>query len=215
MTEETKVDYAERRRPKCQSISEANLVLEKLAEMWDGWFEQHSFFDIMFAPLWANPDISGAAQLDEMEAAENAKEWQGKKMTQAEHEGVVKITLVTVICAYCIQAFREKKNSPAAWSYVADANRWLGVLQGLMTRVGGGRKALLASDVGRMGAASAHAENRAMKAVVHEWCDANMANYKSMDAAATDVAGKLVPVVFRTARDWIGEWKKLRSAGRP
>jgi hypothetical protein len=60
-----------------------------------------------------------------------------------------------------------------------------------------------------------HAENHAMKADVYQWLDANMGNFKSMDAAAEAIAGNVVPIVFRTARDWVGQWKKLRSTGTP
>lgn len=65
------------------------------------------------------------------------------------------------------------------------------------------------------GAAHRHSENRSMKRDVFVWLDANMQRFKSMDAAAEAVAGKVAPVKFRTARDWVGEWKKLRSAGTP
>ncbi len=60
-----------------------------------------------------------------------------------------------------------------------------------------------------------HEENRAMKADVFAWLDTNMANYKSLDKAAEAMAGKIVPLAFRTVRDWVGEWKKLRSTGTP
>ncbi len=59
-----------------------------------------------------------------------------------------------------------------------------------------------------------HTETRNMKADVFEWLDAHMADFKSMDAAAQAII-KQQPVVFRTARDWVGKWKKLRSAGTP
>ena len=59
-----------------------------------------------------------------------------------------------------------------------------------------------------------HSENQAMKAEVFVWLDSNMANFKSMDAAA-QAAIKQQPIAFRTARDWVGEWKKVRSAGTP
>ena len=59
-----------------------------------------------------------------------------------------------------------------------------------------------------------HTENRNMKADVFEWLDARMADFKSMDAAAQAII-KQQPVVFRTARSWVGEWKKLRSTGTP
>jgi len=62
-------------------------------------------------------------------------------------------------------------------------------------------------------AAARHSENRAMKQDVFRWCDANMASVPSMDAAASRVAGIVVPAAWRTVRDWMTEWKKLRSAG--
>ena len=60
-----------------------------------------------------------------------------------------------------------------------------------------------------------HAENHAMKADVYVWLDANMQRFKSMDSAAEAISGKVAPIAFRTARDWVGEWKKLRSASKP
>ncbi|MBC7617873.1 MAG: hypothetical protein H7293_02585 [Candidatus Saccharibacteria bacterium] len=59
-----------------------------------------------------------------------------------------------------------------------------------------------------------HKENRAMKAEVFHWLDANMPNFKSMDAAAQAIT-KQQPIVFRTAQAWVGEWKKVRSTGTP
>lgn len=56
-------------------------------------------------------------------------------------------------------------------------------------------------------ASQRHAENRAMKQDVFAWLDANMPNFTSMDAAAEAIAGKVAPIKFRTARDWVGEWK--------
>ena len=72
-----------------------------------------------------------------------------------------------------------------------------------------------AKDAGRAGAAGRHTENRAIKQDVFAWLDTNMPNFKSMDSAAEAIAGKVAPVKFRTARDWVGEWKKLRSTGTP
>jgi hypothetical protein len=73
-----------------------------------------------------------------------------------------------------------------------------------------------ATSNARMAASVRHAENRAMKRQVMEWYTQHHSHYPSMDAAAEAVAGKLVPVTFRTARAWIGESKKqLRSASTP
>ena len=59
-----------------------------------------------------------------------------------------------------------------------------------------------------------HSGSRSRKAKVFSWLDSNMVKFKSMDAAAQAIA-KQEPVAFRTARDWVGDWKKLRSAGTP
>lgn len=59
-----------------------------------------------------------------------------------------------------------------------------------------------------------HAENRAMKQQVFEWCASHLHEYPSMDSAAEAVAGILVPVKFRTARTWIGEYRKREPSAR-
>ena len=69
------------------------------------------------------------------------------------------------------------------------------------------------SALAKAAAQARHSENREMKAEVYVWLDANMASYKSMDAAAQSIIGQQ-PIVFRTARDWVGDWKKLRAAGK-
>lgn len=65
----------------------------------------------------------------------------------------------------------------------------------------------------KAGAQARHAENRAMKREVFLWCDENMIHASSMDTAASKVAGTIVPAAWRTVRDWMTEWKRLRSAG--
>jgi len=69
------------------------------------------------------------------------------------------------------------------------------------------------SALAKNAAKARHAENRALKQQVFEWCDGNMANTPSMDAAASLVAGVIVPVAWRTVREWMTDWRKLRSAG--
>lgn len=60
-----------------------------------------------------------------------------------------------------------------------------------------------------------HSEHREMKSQVFKWCDENMARFKSMDDAAFDISGTFIPQKFRTVREWMTEWKKLRSASTP
>ncbi len=66
----------------------------------------------------------------------------------------------------------------------------------------------------KKGAEKRHAEHRAMKADVFSWLDINMSSFKSMDRAAEAIAGKVAPIAFRTARAWVGEWKKVRAASK-
>lgn len=68
----------------------------------------------------------------------------------------------------------------------------------------------------RKAAIKRHAENRAMKADVWEWCEKNFNDYSSMEKAAEAVihTDKLVPVTVRTARQWISEWVKDQRSAR-
>ncbi len=65
----------------------------------------------------------------------------------------------------------------------------------------------------RLSAVKRHAETNAMKKEVFVWLDEHMHTFKSLDKAAEAVI-KQQPIAFRTARDWVGEWKKLRSASK-
>lgn len=71
------------------------------------------------------------------------------------------------------------------------------------------------SKMARGAAHVRHRENRALKEEAFKWLDNNFLGCKSMDAAAEAMAGKVVPVAFRTARDWVGAWKKQRPASTP
>lgn len=68
------------------------------------------------------------------------------------------------------------------------------------------------SNSARLSAGVAHSENRAMKEEVFEWLDENRKNYKTLDQVAHAIAGKVAPIAWRTARRWVGEWRKLRAA---
>lgn len=75
-----------------------------------------------------------------------------------------------------------------------------------------------ASTNARKAAFARHRENHEMKAQVWKWYSEHKEMYPSMDKAAEALVAsvKLVPVSFRTARAWIGEWvRDQRSARRP
>lgn len=82
--------------------------------------------------------------------------------------------------------------------------------------IGGQKSKDVLSQLGKAGAAARHKENYSLKQDVFTWCQENFSKYRSMDAAASAIVdSKLVPVVFRTVRNWVGEWKKQRPTGRP
>jgi len=58
-----------------------------------------------------------------------------------------------------------------------------------------------------------HEKNHHAMEKVFIWCDANMSRFRSMDDAAFDIAETFVPQKFRTVRQWMTEWKKVRAAG--
>jgi hypothetical protein len=71
-----------------------------------------------------------------------------------------------------------------------------------------------ASKLAILGADARHAENRSMKADAFRWCDVNMEKFTSIDSAAEAIAGKVIPVKFRTAHSYITQWRRLRSASK-
>ena len=74
----------------------------------------------------------------------------------------------------------------------------------------------LVSSQSREAAGARHHENRELRNQAIQHYIAHEASYKSMDAAATAIAGKIVPVTFRTVRNWISEHRKdMRSARKP
>jgi hypothetical protein len=60
-----------------------------------------------------------------------------------------------------------------------------------------------------------HSKSRFHKQMVFEWCDKNMDRFGSMDDASLDIAETFVPEKFRAVREWMTDWKKLRSASKP
>lgn len=121
------------------------------------------------------------------------------------------------ICgAYAYQAMKayHSEEDATAIGYTHRCTYWLGMVCGTW----GIRKTIddPIRQFSKRGADARHAETRAMKADVFQWLDANkMPDHRSMDSVAEAIAGKIVPIKFRTAHDWVSEWKKLRSAGKP
>lgn len=123
-----------------------------------------------------------------------------------------------VACAYVAEAqgkIQRDHHQRTAWPYVRQANFWAGMAMASLFMEDPSRSEQLHASIwGKRAAKARHKANHAMKAEVLDWCNSNAPRFRSMDAMAEAVAGKLSPISFRTARKWIGEWKKLRSAGR-
>ncbi|MFC7516592.1 hypothetical protein ACFQUU_16405 [Herbaspirillum sp. GCM10030257] len=195
-------------------ITEAGLVISELVSIWEMWSfdDKLDFWDFIFRTMWKDDATSGEAQLKELKKTEDLTDWDGEPFIPGFKAAIVQISTMQVACAFAVQALKAEKGSAVAWSYACEANQWLGILQGIIS---GREMENGSSKLAKLGADARHTENRKMKSDVFAWCDENMARHKSMDSAAEAIAGKEVPVTFRTARSWIGEWKKLRSAGKP
>lgn len=71
------------------------------------------------------------------------------------------------------------------------------------------------SAVAREAAAKRHEEHDLCRQDVIQHYEENQASYKSVEAAARAIAGKLVPMTHRTVVEWIRAYKKQQSAGKP
>lgn len=184
----------------CKSLVLLNNIWDDIAAATGG--EQDVFIEKIFGKIWEEgPD--GDTQKRGMEE-ENDPEVQSLWIVNA----------IFVGCSYVVDAMKANLNgnSDQGWKFAVEAAYWTGLAQGAYAVRRDGPSA---KQISSLGAEKRHSENRAMKTMVMQWCDENMASHRSMDAAAESIAGKVVPVKFRTAREWIGEWKKLRSNGTP
>ncbi|QYG05770.1 hypothetical protein [Janthinobacterium sp. PAMC25594] len=195
------------------SFTEACYVSDGLASAWElfGLESHYAFFDFIFKEMWDCESTSGDGKYKVLKETENLTEWDGKPITSKVKSALIQIAIIEVACAFAIQSLKTKKNSKLAWSYACEANLWLGLLKGTMT--GYAQAPDDSSKFAKAGAAARHAENHQMKAEIIKWWSENRNNYKSMDAAAEQAAGKIAPVAFRTARKWIGDHNKKQRAG--
>lgn len=107
--------------------------------------------------------------------------------------------------ACCVEAIKADKSGKRdlAWTFFADAKFWDGKFFGSCS--GRCDRKSVISGLARSAALERHKENHQMKEMVMEWMAKNGGNYKSKDAAAEAIASKVVPMKFRTVRNWIKE----------
>ena len=200
------------------AIMEAGLVISGLADIWEMWNLQDklSFWDTYLKVLWDEENPSGDFQINKLKETEELTDWHGEPFEPAFRAAVIQMEVMAISCAFAVQALKAKKNSKVAWAYVGQANHWLGILQGIISgrSLERGATASTMSALGKMGADASHIENRAMKKTVFEWCEQNMHRFPSVEGATRETVNKLVPVTYRTLRDWIAEWNKLRAGAK-
>lgn len=193
------------------AIPVAGMVVSRLSDFWDEVAEKTGqgkglFIDTVFGGMWRDND-TGEEQEKKLDS------WFDDQPEEMKPLGLLQAAFTS--CAYAVQAMKAEQGGDIleAWRCTSKAKYWLGITIGSWSI----RKDQpeLMTDFARRGADARHVENRAMKQDVFKWLDANMDRFPSMDSAAEAIAKGVVPAKFRTARDWVGEWKKIRAAGKP
>lgn len=184
-------------------------AIGRLSDVWDEIADRIGkgkglFIEEIFGGIWDDGNTGEAFE-------EELRNW-ADQPEDIQSLGILQTIFVT--CAYACQAMKAQVGGDmlTAWFYTRRCSYWLGVVIGSWSV----RSTMESPKTAfaKLGAAARHAENRAMKKEVQDWLDANMTKFKSMDKAAEAIAGKVSPISFRTARDWVGEWRKLRSPGK-
>jgi hypothetical protein len=123
----------------------------------------------------------------------------------------IQVSVMFAVLAHCAEARRPDCEREKQWWHLASARTYLGYLRGTIAgREVGVRTA--ARVRATRGATARHKENRGMKNDAFDWLSKNMERFRSKDAAAKAISGDVVPVEFRTARNWIDQWEKTRAS---
>ncbi len=188
-------------------------LLAKLMVMHKTLFPERSEAD--FKEVFLSPYMKIERSANELQsvmtAAENFKNNpDGKSVSGNWQELVKRLAALKTASGFFVKSLQARTDdrNEQAWKNLARAEFYLGYLTARISIT-------TMSQQASKGAEARHAENRAMKEQVMQWLDAHRDEFPSMDetAAAIAKAGGVVPVKFRTARAWVAEWKKLRSAG--
>ena len=145
----------------------------------------------------------------------------GRPLKRRDKEGLARVALLLIACEHFTSAlFQQHEDAESeghSWKHLFAAQNLVAFARGRMSV----QTALHAS---MKGLEVAHAENRAAKKDVFDWLDKNRIENgqpsfkgkgRTMDATAELISRTIAKVVFRTARDYVAEWKKLRSTARP
>jgi hypothetical protein len=212
------------------------VALEVLGSLRNIWVElwklgtEEKFFIQIIEPMAKDPALSGVekslisdglAEAPESEVANEQRaelkdEFAWDKGTMPSHAkaGSIEYSVFETACEFCVQAIRVQMSPAPAddkWRLTCEAKDFLGILRGYISGIA---EPAQKSSFAELGAYARHAEHRAMKAEVFEWCVENHARFKKRTAAAMVVHQTLQPIEYSTAYSWISEWEKLQSAGK-
>ena len=190
---------------------EAAAILVELSQFWDEVSnrtgpEKGKFLEKIFMGMWEGNDTG-----DEQESILN--NWVDDQPDETQPLALLQASFTS--CAYAVQSIRAQSESELllSWQTISKSNYWLGIVIGTWSL----RKVQPESikDFAKRGAVARHAEHRAMKVDAFKWLDENMVNFKSMSSAAETLSRKIVPMKYVTTQNWVSQWTKLRSTGKP
>lgn len=170
----------------------------RLSEIWDDIAERTGqgrgkFIEDVFGGIWRDGDTGEKFEQEIRRWDEQPEDMKPLGMLQA----------MFIACAYACQGMKAQQdnNLTGAWQYTTRCEYWLGIVVGTWSLRSQDAKPGI--EFAKIGANARHKENRDMKAQALEWYAAHGASVGSKDAAAEAIAGKVVPVKFRTVRDWL------------
>lgn len=205
-------------------------VMVSLEDIWTQLWKLGSHEDLMrllVGPMIGNPNLSGVTMAEILDSVMDVEEAELVNELEAElpcargemgkplppHLVKVRFTELAMFetsCTFAVQtmlAYESKAPEAVQWACTCEAKRYLGMLQGFIWAT---RQPSPISAMAKRAADARHKENREMKKDAFDWLNANFKRFNSMDDAA-DAVREVVPVKFRTARDWVGDWKKTTT----
>jgi len=189
-------------------------VLDRLTVTYQEWYPDlpaDAFKDNVFLVLWQDQTINAKQLIGLFESDPDDE----KSRPEASDPKRVQQALMLLSCFYASEAIRTgvKGNLEIALEHISEAKYWLGLLHGTSATLSFARGEI--SYRARNAANKRHAEHHALKAEAAAWFSLNGSGFNK-DGAAEEISRKVVPVKFRTARDWVDEWtRESRSARKP
>ncbi|QSA97509.1 hypothetical protein [Methylococcus sp. EFPC2] len=196
--------------PMGKPLDAARQILETLSALHYAWFPGNNGQKFM-SEL---PEVTVSGEATSVYASPEAlfESLSAKGSVGVRAESFMMASIARLYCKSAVFADLQG-DSNKAWAHVGVAYYWLGMATGSSYP----EDTIIQDAMSRLAKKAAtvrHAENRFIKEQALAHYEKNMGMYKSLDAAAEDIAGKVVPAKFRTVRKWLTQFNKLQSARR-